>query len=673
MNVQTTILPVHALAVNTIRMLAVDGTNKANSGHPGMPMGMADCAFILWNRFLRFNPQDPEWPNRDRFVLSAGHGSMLLYAMLYLSGYEVTLEDLKEFRQWESRTPGHPEYGCLPGVETTTGPLGQGFANGVGMALASKISAARFNRDGHAIIDHRVFAVVSDGDLMEGVSSEAASLAGHLKLGNLVYLYDDNHITIEGNTSLAFSEDVEKRFQAYGWHTIRIDGHDHNQISEALRASLSETSRPSLILARTHIGYGSPNKQDHESVHGAPLGKDETVKTKEHLNWPLSPEFFVPEEVKKIFKDRTDQLRPEYDAWQKRFAEWQKACPDLAELWKRMRSKELPHDLEEQMLSTVTDKPTATRLAGNKVLQKAAEIVPGLIGGSADLHPSTKTLIEKQESIAPGAFSGRNLHFGVREHAMGGILNGLALYGGWIPYGSTFLVFSDYMRPSIRLSALIGTQVIYVFTHDSIFVGEDGPTHQPIEHVAALRIIPNLIVLRPADSLETALSWSYALRHQDGPTVICLTRQNVPNLTRPVDFAPRNVYKGGYILSKEKGSKPDVVLVATGSEVNVAVGAKEILTQGGKDVRVISMPSVDLFGRQPKEVQDAIVPRKGVPIVVIEAGVPQGWRDITDGPFLFIGMHRFGASAPQEILAEKFGFTAKSVAEKTLGWLGKKS
>ncbi len=657
------------LAVNTIRMLAVDATNKANSGHPGMPMGMADCAFILWTQFLRFNPHDPDWPNRDRFVLSAGHGSMLLYALLYLAGYEVTLEDLKQFRQWESRTPGHPEYGCLPGVETTTGPLGQGFANGIGMALASQMSAARFNVEKYPIVDHRIFAIVSDGDLMEGISSEAASIAGHLRLGNIVYLYDDNHITIEGNTSLSFSEDVEKRFQSYGWHTLRIDGHDHAQIAKAIHSGIAERQKPTLILARSHIGCGSANKQDCEAIHGAPLGKEETAQTKEKLGWPLSPEFYIPQEVKQLFAERVEGMLPQYNAWQDLFRDWQKNHPDLANLWKKMRTKEFPSDLEEQLLSVAPEKPTATRISGSKVLQKAAELVPSLCGGSADLHPSTKTLLEKEVSVVPGNFAGRNLHFGIREHAMGGILNGMSLYGGYIPYGSTFLVFSDYMRPSIRLAAIIGVQVIYVFTHDSIFVGEDGPTHQPIEQLAALRIIPNLIVLRPADSVETALSWAYALRHQDGPTAICLTRQNVPNLKRPGDFNPRNLYKGGYILSKEKGAKPAVVFVATGSEVGVAIGAKEILEQQGMDVRVVSMPSVDLFCRQPREYQNTVVPQNGIPVVAIEAGVQQGWHDITNGPFLFIGINRFGASAPQEILAEKFGFTAKSVAEKVAGWL----
>jgi transketolase len=663
---------IRQLAANTIRMLAVDATNKANSGHPGMPMGMADCAFVLWTQFMRYNPRDPEWPNRDRFILSAGHGSMLLYSLLYLAGFEVTLDDLRQFRQWESRTPGHPEYGCLPGVETTTGPLGQGFANGVGMALASKLSAARFNRKGFHIVDHRIFAIVSDGDLMEGVSSEAASLAGHLRLGNIVYLYDDNSITIEGNTRLAFSEDVEKRFQAYGWHTLRIDGHDHDKIFGAIESGIQEQNKPTLILAKTHIGYGSPNKQDHESVHGAPLGKEETVKTKEKLKWPLSPDFYVPEEVKQLFETRVRQIKTKYDDWQNDFSTWQKAFPELMEQWQKMRSKELPRDLEEQLLAAVPEKPTATRLSGNKVLQKAAELVPGLIGGSADLHPSTKTLIDKESSVSPDQFTGRNLHFGIREHGMAGMLNGMALYGGLIPYGSTFLVFSDYMRPSIRLSSIIGTQVIYIFTHDSIFVGEDGPTHQPVEQIAALRLIPNLIVLRPADSVETALSWSYALRHQDGPTVICLTRQNVPNLKRPDDFAPRSMYKGGYILSREKGSKPDAVLVGTGSETGVAVAAAELLSQKGMDVRVVSMPSLDLFGRQPESFQETVIPQKDVPVIVVEAGVWQGWKEITDGPFLYIGMNRFGASAPYEVLAEKFGFTGKAVAEKVEDWLKEK-
>ena len=657
------------LAVNTIRMLAADGVQKANSGHPGLPMGMADCAYVLWSRFLRYNPQDPNWPDRDRFILSAGHGSMLLYAMLYLTGYEVMMEDLGQFRQWESRTPGHPEYGCLPGVETSTGPLGQGFANGVGMAIASKIAASRFNRAAFPIIDHRVYAIVSDGDLMEGISSEAASIAGHLQLGNLIYLYDDNYITIEGKTELAFSEDVEKRFQAFGWHTAKTDGHDRKKVAEAIQLGIDEIRKPTLILARTHIGYGSPGKQDDASVHGAPLGTEEMNNTKRNLGWPPDKEFYVPDGVLDVFRRRSAALRPEYDAWQKRFAEWQKRYPDLAELWKNMQSKKLPQHLEELLISGLPGKVSATRIHGWKVLQKAAEAAPGLIGGSADLSPSTKTTIDGAPSISAGHFEGRNLHFGIREHGMGGILNGMALYGGFIPYGSTFLVFSDYMRPSIRLASIMCIQVIYIFTHDSIFVGEDGPTHQPVEHLAALRVIPGLTVFRPADGLETAMAYAYALRKQDGPTALCLTRQNVPDLQHPDGFNRRDILKGGYILVKEKGGRPDVVLVATGSEVGIAMESKILLVGRGVDARVVSMPSLTVFWKQSRAYQESIVPQDGVPIIVIEAGISMGWHELTRSQFLFIGMNRFGASAPAEVLAEKFGFTGPLVTEKILKWL----
>ena len=657
------------LAANTIRMLAVDAIQKADSGHPGMPMGMADCAYVLWSRYIKVNPEDPKWSNRDRFVLSAGHGSMLLYALLYLMGFDVSLDDLKQFRQWESRTPGHPEYGRLPGVETTTGPLGQGFANGVGMALAAKIMAEKFNCDDFSPVDHRVYGILSDGDLMEGVSSEAASLAGHLRLGNLIYMYDDNRITIEGSTQLAFSENVEKRFQAYGWHTESIDGHDHRAIAKALESGIAEKKRPTLILARTHIGFGSPNKQDKESCHGAPLGEEEVIKTKEKLGWPLDPTFFVPKEVERLFQHRVGELQKLYIKWQSDFKAWKKQHPDLAELWQKMDTKKLPETLEEQLIEALPDKAAATRILGGKILQKAVKIVPSLYGGSADLGPSAKTYIEDAPSIGQGNFLGRNLHFGVREHGMGGILNGIALYGAFIPYGSTFLVFSDYMRPALRLAAIMKIQVITIFSHDSIFVGEDGPTHQPVEHLAALRAIPNLAVIRPADGFETAMAWAFALRRKDGPTALCLSRQTVPMIARSCPSDARNIQKGGYIVSKEKKIKPDVVLVASGSELALAMEAKTRLHGKGMDVRVISMPSLDLFYKQSKEYRDSIVPEIGIPVVVVEAGVEQGWHAITRSPLLFIGLHRFGVSAPYHVLAEKFGFTGESVAEKILHWL----
>jgi len=657
------------LAVNTIRMLAADGVQKANSGHPGMPMGMADCAFVLWNRFMKYNPKDPNWPNRDRFILSAGHGSMLLYSILFLTGYEVTIDDLSQFRQWESRTPGHPEYGCLPGVETSTGPLGQGFANAVGMAIASKMMAERFNRGEFTLIDHRVYAIVSDGDLMEGISSEAASIAGHLRLGNLILIYDNNRITIEGKTDLAFSENVERRFKAFGWHTVKADGHDRKKIADALRECVAETSKPSLVLARTHIGYGSPNKQDDASAHGAPLGTEELEMTRRNLGWPPEGEFVVPDGVLEIFRRRAAEVQNEYHAWHGRFKAWQSRYPNLAGVWKSTHSKKLPQHLDEILISALPGKTSATRIHGWKVLQKAAEAVPGLVGGSADLSPSTKTQIEGSASIAADRFGGRNFHFGIREHGMGGILNGMALYGGFIPYGSTFLVFSDYMRPSIRLASLMCIQVIYIFTHDSIFVGEDGPTHQPIEHLAVLRAIPGLTVIRPADGLETAMAYAYALRKQDGPTAICLTRQNVPELARPAGFDRSVILKGGYTLLPETGKKPDVILVATGSEVGIAVESRALLANQGMDARVVSMPSLTVFWKQPAAYRESIVPQDGTPVAVIEAGVGMGWSELTRSRFLFIGMNRFGASAPAEVLAEKFGFTGPLVAEKIQKWL----
>ena len=656
------------LAVNTIGMLAVDAVEKAKSGHPGMPMGAADYAFILWSKVLRFNPKDPDWPNRDRFVLSAGHGSMLLYGLLYLSGFDVHLEDLQQFRQWESRTPGHPEYGCLPGVETTTGPLGQGFGNGVGMAVAAKMMAERFNTPDFSVIDHRIYGIVSDGDLMEGVSAETASLAGHLGLGNLIYFYDDNHISIEGSTGLTFSEEVSKRFEAYGWEVIPIDGHDHGAIEQAIERAQAETERPSLIQARTHIAKGSPHKHDTAEAHGSPLGPEEVIATKENLGWPSEPTFLVPDEVKALFADRVAELRQEYGQWQERFSAWADEHPDLAERWEAHRSKAVPDDMEIQLLKTLPGKTEATRNLSGAVIQQAAEVVPALCGGAADLDPSTKTAIKSASSIAPGAFGGRNFHFGVREHAMGAILNGLSLYGGFIPYGGTFLVFSDYMRPPIRLAAMMGIQVIYVFTHDSIFLGEDGPTHQPIEQLTALRAIPNLTVIRPADGVETALAWAWALKHQTGPTALILTRQDVPLMERARVSPQDLVERGGYVLSEAAHDNPDLVLVATGSEVTVALDAKEILMERGYAVRVVSMPSVEIFETQPLSYQESVLP-SDVRIVAIETGRSDGWYKFVGHQGLVIGMDRFGASAPYEVLAEKFGFTGQQVAERVMTYL----
>jgi len=657
------------LGANTIRMLAVDGVEKARSGHPGLPMGAADYAFVLWSRYLRFNPEDPQWPNRDRFILSAGHGSMLLYALLHLSGYDMPLKELKSFRQWGSMTPGHPEYGCAPGVETTTGPLGQGFVNGVGMAIAAQMMATRFNTDEFSVIEHHVYAIVSDGDLMEGVSAEAASLAGHLKLGNLIYIYDDNHITIDGDTNLTFSEDVAGRFEAYGWYVQEIDGHDHEAIANAIEKAQVETSRPSLIIARTHIAHGSPNKQDTAAAHGAPLGPEEVIATKKKLGWPLEPTFFVPDEVRDLFADRVADLKKEYQQWQRDFAAWGRAHPKLSKAWETYIGDRVPEDIAKQLLDAVSEEATATRRVSGQVIQKAAELVPSLCGGSADLAPSNHTMIKSSTAVAPGDFRGRNFHFGIREHAMGAIANGMALYGGLIPYVGTFLIFSDYMRPPIRLAAMMHQQVIYVFTHDSFFVGEDGPTHQPVEQVSALRAIPGLTVLRPADALETVMAWAWALKYSEGPTALILTRQSLPILNREDGFDPTLVWRGGYVVSDAKTEDPDLVIIATGSEVGLAMDAKDILASHGYSARVVSMPSVELFQAQSASYRDEILPPNCHKIVAIEAGRTQCWGALIGRHGLCIGMDRFGDSAPQKVLAEEFGFTPTQVADRIMSWL----
>jgi transketolase len=657
-------------AVNTIKMLAVDAVQKANSGHPGLPMGAADYAFEIWYRYLRFNPEDPGWINRDRFVLSAGHGSMLLYALLHLAGYDLQMSDLQTFRQFGSRTPGHPEYGETPGVETTTGPLGQGFANGVGMAIAAKMMAARFNTAEHTVIDSRVYGIVSDGDLMEGIASEAASIAGHLGLDNLVYVYDDNKISIAGSTDLSFSEDAGRRFEAYGWFVQRIDGHDHQAIVQALDKAEQEKERPSLIVARTHIAHGSPNKHDTAEAHGAPLGEEEVIATKKNLGWPVEPAFYVPEEVRRLWAKRVEDLRCQvYDRWQATYRAWRTANPDLAELWDQHFERHIPEDLEEQLLAIAPKEAGATRIHGSKVLQKAAELVPALCGGSADLEPSTKTIIESSASIRRGDFRGRNLHFGVREHGMGGIVNGMALYGGTIPYGSTFLVFSDYMRPSVRLAAMMGIQVLFIYTHDSIFLGEDGPTHQPIEQLAALRLIPNLTVMRPADGPETALAYAWALRHRGGPTAFALTRQKLPPLERSQPLTPEQFNQGAYVVLEEATKPADVVLVASGSEVGLAVETKPLLEKEGYSVRVVSMPCQQLFLQQPAEVRDAVVSAGSARVVAIEAGRPETWCPVVGPDSLTIGLSRFGASAPYQVLAKEFGFVPEALAKKVIEWL----
>jgi len=648
------------LCVNTIRTLAIDAVQKANSGHPGMPMGMADAAYVLWTRYLKHNPADPAWANRDRFVLSAGHGSMLLYSLLYLTGYELPLEELKRFRQWGSMTPGHPEYGEAPGVETTTGPLGQGFANGVGLALAERLLAAEFNRPGLEIVDHYTYAIVSDGDLMEGISHEAASLAGHLGLGKLIYLYDDNGITIEGSTDLAYSEDVAERFAAYGWHVQAVDGHDRDAIDVALAQAQVARDRPSLIMCRTHIGYGSPNKQDTAAAHGEPLGEEEVRRTKEALGWPPDAEFLVPDEALAHFRAALDRGNEAQSAWEALFGHYAAECPDLAAEWQRRLAGELPAGWQSFLPAFEPGSAAvATRAAGGKVLEALAPVVPELVGGSADLHPSTKTFLKSYKDIQAGAYGGRNLHFGVREHAMGGLMNGLALHGGLRPYGGTFLVFSDYMRPSIRLAALMGLPVVYVFTHDSIFVGEDGPTHQPVEQAASLRAIPNLAAIRPADARETAGAWAVALARSEGPTALLLSRQRLPVLA---ETDPEAVGRGGYVLAGD--DDPQVILMATGSEVAVALEARDVLAGQGIAARVVSMPSWELFEAQPRKYREQVLPPAVTARLAVEAGVALGWDRYVGAAGATLTHDRFGASAPYKVLAEEFGFTAGAVAER---------
>jgi transketolase len=654
------------LAVGTIKTLSIDAVEKANSGHPGTPMGLANIAFELYSRYLRHDPKDPAWIGRDRFVLSCGHASMLVYSMLHLSGYDLPLSELQSFRQWGSKTPGHPEHMHTPGIETTTGPLGQGVGNAVGFALAAKLKAARFGAPFEPV---RVFALCSDGDVMEGVSGEVSSLAGHLGLGNLVCLYDDNKITIEGETDLAFSEDVGKRYEGYGWFVQRIDGHDHAQIRAALDKALSEKERPSFIVARTHIANGAPNAKDTAESHGAPLGKEEIALVKKGMGWDPEQHFAVPAEVTALFKEREAELGADKKAWADTFAAWKKENPERAAELDRFEARHVPDDLYEDLLAALPAKDDATRGLSNVLQQIVAEKVPSLVGGSADLAPSTKTLIKKSPSVDASSFAGRNLHFGIREHGMGAVCNGLALAGGVIPYGATFLVFSDYMRPSIRLSALGELQCLWIFTHDSVFLGEDGPTHQPVEHVWALRLIPNLAVVRPADALECAAAWTIALSRKKAPTAFSLTRQKVPAIKRDASFDPKSALRGAYVAQEATGGTPDLVLVATGSEVHLAVGARERLEKAGRKVRVVSAPCLEVFAEQDAGYRASVLPR-GVRRVSIEAGATTPWAAWIGEDGLAIGIDRFGASAPDKVLAEKLGFTVDAVTERIQSWLG---
>jgi transketolase len=658
------------LCINTIRTLAMDAVQKANSGHPGLPMGAAAMAYVLWTRFLRHHPTNPSWPNRDRFILSAGHGCMLLYSLLHLTGYDLPLDELKRFRQWGSLTPGHSEYGLTPGVETTTGPLGQGFGNGVGMAIAERFLATHFNRPGYPIVDHYVYAIVSDGDLMEGISSEAASLAGHLGLGKLIYLYDDNRITIDGSTSLAFTENVGQRFEAYGWHVQRVDGNDLKGVEAALSGAQAATERPSLIIARTHIAYGSPNKQDTAEAHGAPLGEEEIKLTKRALGWPLEPAFYIPGEALAHFREALQRGRAWETQWQAQFDAYAAAHPELAAEWRTVINGRLPEGWADKLPAfTPGGGGMATREASGKVLNAIAPHLPTLIGGSADLTPSNNTYLKGYGDFQRDNVGARNLHFGVREHAMGSILNGMALHGGVIPYGGTFLIFSDYMRPAIRLAALSHIHVIYVFTHDSIGLGEDGPTHEPIEHLASLRAMPNLTVIRPADANETVVAWRVALEHRGGPVALALTRQKLPVLDRTTLASADLLRRGAYVLTDTSNGQPNIILIATGSEVQLALEARQRLAARGIGARVLSMPSWELFEQQPDSYRDEVLPPSVTARLAIEAASPHGWHRYVGLMGAVIGMTRYGASAPYQVLMEQFGFTADNVTSRALSLL----
>ena len=659
----------HLLA-NTLRGLAMDMVQKANSGHPGMPMGMADVAAVLWTSFLRHDPTDPRWLDRDRFVLSAGHGSTLLYGLLHLCGYDdFPMEELKRFRQWGARTAGHPESHLSKAIETTTGPLGQGISNAVGMALAERWLAARFNMGGHEPIGHFTYAIAGDGDLMEGVASEACSLAGHLGLGRLIVMYDDNGITIDGSTKLAFTEDVPARFTAYGWHVSTVDGHDQAAVEAAIAAARTVLDRPSLIACKTHIGYGSPNKQDTSSCHGSPLGDAEIALTKERLGWPVEPTFLVPDAIREGFVALRARWATERAAWDARFAAFTGEHPAVATQLTAQMAGELPAGWQSALPHFEVGGKLATRESSGAVISALSGAIPALLGGSADLTGSNNTDAKGGGIVQRDAFEGRNLRFGVREHAMGAILNGLALHGGTIPYGGTFLVFSDYMRGAIRLSALTGTRVVLVLTHDSVFLGEDGPTHQPVEHLAALRCIPGLSLIRPADANETAAAWAQALERADGPTALALTRQKLPTLAEIGDKAREGVARGAYVIVDPAGT-PDVVLLASGSEVPLAVAAARLLAADGVAARVVSFPSWDRFAAQPAAYQDAVLPPAVSARVVIEAGVRMGWERWAGPRAAYVTIDTFGHSAPAEVIAEKLGFTPESVAAVAKGLVG---
>ena len=669
------------LCVNTIRFLSIDAVQRANSGHPGLPLDAAPMAYVLWTRFLKHNPSNPQWVDRDRFVLSAGHGSMLLYAMLHLTGYDLTIDDIKNFRQWESKTPGHPELHLTPGVETTTGPLGQGFANGVGMAIAEAHLAARFNRPDFPVVSHFTYSLVSDGDMMEGVASEAASLAGHLRLGKLIYLYDNNHISLSAGTDMTFTEDRAKRFDAYGWHVQHVtDGNDLQTIEAAIKSAKDHLAKPSLIIVDTHLGYGSPNKQDTFEAHGSPLGQEEVALTKKNLGWPSEQEFWVPDEAKGHFLRAVDRGHKAEERWVEMFDSYRRKHPKLAEEFERLMDGGIEESWDSAVGSFPADeKGMKTRVALGKIMNATAAELPGLMGGSADLDPSTHTALAELGDFQPGEpaqgdkqgeagggwnYAGRNVHFGVREHGMGAILNGMAVHGGTIPFGSTFLIFSDYMRPPIRLAAIMKQRVIYVFTHDSIGLGEDGTTHQPIEQLAGLRAIPDITVIRPADANETIYAWRIAVETRDHPVVLILTRQNVPTLDRTKVASADGVMSGAYVLSDAGDTSPDLILIATGSEVSLALKAQEKLNAQNIKARVVSMPSWEVFQRQSEEYRNSVLPPEIKARVSIEAGSTFGWRRYAGEQGDTVGIDHFGASAPGDVLMDKYGLTVEAIVQR---------
>ena len=657
------------LCINTIRMLSADAVQKANSGHPGMPMGDAAMAYVLWTKFLKHNPKNPMWHNRDRFVLSAGHGSMLLYSLLHLTGHKISLDDIKNFRQWESPTPGHPEYCLECGIETTTGPLGQGFATGVGMAMAEKYLSDTFNKPGFPVADYNIYGIVSDGDIMEGVSSEAASLAGHLKLGKIIYLYSDNKITIEGSTDLAFTEDVARRFEAYDWHVQRVAGDDLKGIEKAIANAKKEKNKPSIILVRTHIGFGSPHKQDTADVHGSPLGEEELRLTKENLGWP-DRKFYIPKEALNHMRKAVQAGKKAETAWDTLFIRYRKKYPVLAEKWYAFSERKLPEGWEALLpVFKPADGSIATRSASGKVLNAIADALPNLIGGSADLAPSNNTHLKKYPDFG-AAKGGRNIHFGVREHAMGAVLNGIALSKLLIPYGGTFLIFSDYMRPAIRISALMGAHVIYVLTHDSVGLGEDGPTHQPIEHLTSLRAMPHLNIIRPADANETAEAWKVALKDTNRPHALILSRQNLPVIDRKKHSPASGLAKGGYILSDSKGT-PDIILLSSGAEVHLTLASAETLRESGKKVRVVNMACFELFESQPAAYKNRVLPPAVERRIAVEAGSTLGWYKYVGLKGEVIGIDRFGASAPAKVIFEKLGLTVDNIVMQAKNLLKK--